>query len=147
MYYLAISIIVLGWLLLPYMTKILAKNINVFDFFIYTQKFMIITTLITITVLHILGYNVSNNVSDLSTKEILLFILRTVFFVLISFSLMWLLKNYQSTQVLVQIRPIVIVLSILIGINVFGEKVTNYEMFSMSLIILGVFLLNLSNGK
>ena len=147
MYYLAISIIVLGWLLLPYMTKILAKNINVFDFFIYTQKFMIITTLVTITVLHMLGYNVSNSVSELSPKEILLFVLRTVFFVLISFSLMWLLKNYQSTQVLVQIRPIVIVLTILIGINVFGEKVTNYEMFSMSLIILGVLMLNLSNGK
>jgi multidrug transporter EmrE-like cation transporter len=108
---------------------------------------MIITTLVTIIVLHILGYNVSNNVSDLSTKEILLFVLRTMFFVLISFSLMWLLKNYQSTQVLVQIRPIVIVLTILIGINVFGEKVTNYEMFSMSLIILGVLMLNLSNGK
>ena len=54
--------------------------------------------------------------------------------------------NYQATHVLAQIRPIVIALTVLLGVCIYNEKVTHKDYFAIFLIISGVVLLNYNNS-
>ena len=53
--------------------------------------------------------------------------------------------NYQATQVLAQIRPIVIALTVLFGVFLYNEKVSKRDYLGIFLIISGVVILNLNN--
>ena len=41
-----------------------------------------------------------------------------------------------------QVQPIVMILTILVGIFIFSEKVSQIELFGLSLIVSGVYIIN-----
>jgi drug/metabolite transporter (DMT)-like permease len=59
-----------------------------------------------------------------------------------SVTLIWLLKNYEATQIIPQIQPIVMLMTIFAGVFIFNEKITSTEMTGISLIISGVYIIN-----
>ena len=59
-----------------------------------------------------------------------------------SIALIWLLKYNEATQIMPQLQPMVIILTILAGIFIFKEKVNFMEGVGIFFIIIGVIMVN-----
>ena len=146
MYYLSIFIIVLTWLFLPFSAKTLGKTLSANDIYIYTQYGLLVGITLNLLAMRYFNVKIEKPLSNLDNKCILIMILRAILAIAMPFFIIYLMVNYQATQVLAQIRPIVIALTVLFGVYLYNEKVTSRDYFAIFLIIMGVVILNINNG-
>lgn len=142
--YFGMSLVVFCWVLTPFLRKIVLKKATSLDFFMCTQLIVLLYILLTFIVLKIRNpsdYNFKS-ILDLNKKEISILFLGALATYFSSIALIWLLKYNEATQIMPQLQPIVIVLTILAGIFIFKEKVSLMECVGVGFIILGVIILN-----
>lgn len=142
MYYLSIFVITAAWLFLPFSAKTLGKTMSSKDIYIYTQYGLLIGISLLLISMHMMNYKIDKPITELDSKCLSIMVLRAMFAIGMPFFIIYLMVNYQATQVLAQIRPIVIAFTVLFGVYIYNEKVTPGDYFAISLILLGVILLN-----
>lgn len=142
--YLGMILVVSCWVLTPFLRKIVLKKATSVDFFMCTQLIVLLYILLTFIFLKIRNpsdYNFKS-ILDLNKKEISILFLGALTTYFSSIALIWLLKYNEATQIMPQLQPVVIVLTILAGIFIFKEKVSLMEGVGVGFIILGVVILN-----
>jgi len=145
MYYLSIFIVIFAWLFLPFSAKTLGNTLSTKDIILYSQYSLLISLIISLVISYIMGYKIDTEISSIQKSNIGIIMLRSLMAILMPFSIIYLMTNYKASKVLVQIRPIVIVLTVLIGVYGYGEKLSNNEYLAIALIIIGVIIINLDN--
>jgi len=116
------------------------------DIILYTQYGLLLCIVISLLTSYLLGYKIDAQISSISKSYIGIIILRALLATIMPFFIIYLMTNYKATQALVQIRPIVIALTVLIGVYGYDEKISNKEYFAIALIMSGVIIINLQNN-
>ena len=141
--YIGITVVALCWVITPFLKRNIAQTLSSVDLFINTQIIILIYGLITLFILKCCKYDFDLlSIKKLDKNQTLILFACALTTYLSSVTLIWLLKNYEATQIIPQIQPIVMVLTILAGIFIFAEKVTNTELFGLTFIIAGVYIIN-----
>jgi len=141
--YIGITVVALCWVITPFLKRNIAQTLSSVDLFINTQIIILIYGLITLFILKCCKYDFDLlSIKKLDKNQTLILLACALTTYLSSITLIWLLKNYEATQIIPQIQPIVMVLTILAGIFIFAEKVTNSELFGLTFIIAGVYIIN-----
>ena len=146
--YLSMLLVVLLWSFTPFLRKVLLKKLSSFDFYIVTQMIVMLYLFITLGVMK--ANNIETNISsifNLSNREKLIFVLAAGATFFSSIALINLLKYNEATQIIPQLQPLVIILTIIIGMCLFGENVNNMEKLGILFIIIGVILVNKFKDK
>ena len=147
--YLGMFLVVFCWVLTPFLRKIVLKKANSIDFFMVTQFIVLLYIVLTFIVLKIRSpsnYNFKS-ILNLNKKEISVLFLAALATYFSSIALIWLLKYNEATQIMPQLQPIVIILTILAGVFIFKEKVSFMESVGVGFIVLGVIILNYFKTK
>jgi len=134
------------WVFLPFSTKTLGETLTSKDIYIYTQYGLLMGISMMLTGAKLLGYNVDTPFNQLSYKSLVIFLSRVIFTITMPIFIIYLLTNFPATKILVQIRPVVIVLTVLVGVFYYKEVLTKRDYFAIVLIIMGVVLLSWKNG-
>jgi len=100
--------------------------------------------MISLLTSYLLGYKIDTDISSIGRSYIVIIILRALLATIMPFFIIYLMSNYKATHALVQIRPIVIALTVLIGVYGYGEHINNNEYMAIALIITGVVIINLN---
>lgn len=145
MYYLSIFIVILTWLFLPYSAKTLGSILSTKDIILYTQYVLLLSITTSLVISYLMGYQIDTKISSIRKSYIGIIILRALLATIMPIFIIYLMTNYKATQALVQIRPIVIALTVLIGVYGYGEKISNNEYLAIALIMSGVIIINLHN--
>ena len=142
--YFGMALVVICWVLTPFLRKIVLTTANSLDFFICTQVivlFYIILTFLFLKFRHPNNYNFQS-ILNLNKRQIIILFLAALATYFSSIALIWLLKYNEATQIMPQLQPMVIILTILAGIFIFKEKVNFMEGVGIFFIIIGVFIVN-----
>lgn len=147
--YLVMCLVVFSWVMTPFLKKIVLKKIASIDLLIYTNivvLFYIFFTFIILKVKYPGKYNF-NSIYNLNKKEIIVLFCSALLTYLASISLIWLLKYNDAIKIMPQLQPVVIILTILVGVFIFKENITFNETIGIIFIIIGVFIINISKYK
>ena len=141
--YVGIILVALCWVITPFLKRNLGKNLTSVDIFINTQIIILTYGILTLMILKYLKYDFDLlSIKNLDKNQMLTLLASSLTTYMSSITLIWLVKHYEVTQIIPQIQPIVMVLTILSGIFIFSEKVTKTELLGLSLIISGVYIIN-----
>ena len=146
--YFGMGLVVICWVLTPFLRKIVLTTATSLDFFICNQAIVSFYVLLTFLFLKLRRseYNFQS-IRNLDRKQIFILFIAAIITYLSSISLIWLLKYNEATQIMPQLQPMVIVLTILAGIFIFKEKVNFMEGVGIFFIIIGVIMINYFKRK
>lgn len=140
--YLLILLIIICWTLNPFLKKHAAKKISSNDYLVFNH------ILCTIIVFFYFVYLIINKKCDincvkyLTNKDIIYSIFGALTSVLASILLIELLKKNDATEIIPNIQPLVLILTLLIGKFVFNETLTYNKIIGTIVLILGIYLFN-----
>ena len=142
--YFGMFLVVICWVLTPFLRKIVLTTANSLDFFICTQAIVLFYIILTFLFLKFRNPNNYNfqSILNLNKRQIIMLFLAALGTYFSSIALIWLLKYNEATQIMPQLQPIVIILTILAGIFIFKEKVNFMEGVGIFFIIIGVIMVN-----
>tara|TARA_B100001094_G_C17505183_1_gene472927 strand:- start:45 stop:485 length:441 start_codon:yes stop_codon:yes gene_type:complete len=135
-------ILVLCWTLNPFFKKQLSNKLDSEEQLIFNHG--LCTLLIVLYFIYIIAYNKYelNNINKLSTKDIIISTLGAFITVLASILLIKILKDEDVSSIIPQIQPCIIVLSLFIGIFLYGEEFTYNKIIGTGLVTFGIIFLN-----
>jgi len=135
-------ILVLCWTLNPFFKKQLSNKLDSEEQLIFNHG--LCTLLIVLYFIYIIAYNnyELNNINKLSTKDIIISTLGAFITVLASILLIKILKDEDVSSIIPQIQPCIIVLSLFIGIFLYGEEFTYNKIIGTGLVTFGIIFLN-----
>ena len=135
-------ILVLCWTLNPFFKKQLSNKLDSEEQLIFNHG--LCTLLIVLYFIYIIAYNKYelNNINKLSTKDIMISTLGAFVTVLASILLIKILKDEDVSTILPQIQPCIIVLTLFIGIFLYGEEFTYNKIIGTGLVTFGIIFLN-----
>ena len=142
--YFGMALVVICWVLTPFLRKIVLTTANSLDFFICTQAIVLFYIILTFLFLKFRNPNNYNfqSILNLNKRQIIMLFLASLGTYFSSIALIWLLKYNEATQIMPQLQPMVIILTILAGIFIFKEKVNFMEGVGIFFIIIGVIMVN-----
>lgn len=142
--FLYILIIVLCWTFNPFLKKTVMKKLTASEYFVVNHF------VITVFVLFYFFYLFNNGKCDinclmnLEKKEVMYLILGAVTTILATVMLLYLINLKDVSYVIAHIQPVVIALTVVVGYMFFSENITKTKIFGISLVILGLVLMNMS---
>lgn len=83
-----------------------------------------------------------SNITSLAKKDILLGIITSIVTVASSILLIKLLQENEASQIMPQIQPCVLLLTLLIGCTIFNEKITRNKILGSFIIVAGLVVIN-----
>ena len=140
--YFYIFIIVLCWTLNPFIKKVLLTNVGKSEYLVINHVF--ITLFVLIYFLFMFSRNKCdiNCIRNLSKREIGLLTLGAISSLLGTLMLIHLISYSDVSYAIAHIQPIVISLTLIIGYLVFNEALDTYKVIGISLVVLGLIILN-----
>jgi uncharacterized membrane protein len=140
--YFYIFIIVLCWTLNPFIKKVLLTNVGKSEYLVINHVF--ITLFVLIYFLFMFSRNKCdiNCIRNLSKREIGLLTLGAISSLLGTLMLIHLISYSDVSYAIAHIQPIVISLTLIIGYLVFNETLDAYKVSGISLVVLGLIILN-----
>ena len=141
-FYFYIFIIVLCWTLNPFIKKVLLTNVGKSEYLVINHVF--ITLFVLIYFLFMFSRNKCdiNCIRNLSKREIGLLTLGAISSLLGTLMLIHLISYSDVSYAIAHIQPIVISLTLIIGYLVFNETLDAYKVSGISLVVLGLIILN-----
>lgn len=142
--FLYILIIVLCWTFNPFLKKTVMKKMTASEYFVVNHF------VITVFVLFYFFYLFNNGKCDinclmnLEKKEVMYLILGAVTTILATVMLLYLINLKDVSYVIAHIQPVVIALTVVVGYMFFSENITKTKIFGISLVILGLVLMNMN---
>lgn len=141
--YVAISIVAICWVVTPFLKRNLGQNLTSVDLFINTQIIILFYGIITLIIMKCCKMDFDLlSIKKLNKKQLATLFTCALTTYFSSITLLWLVKHYEVTQIIPQVQPIVMVLTVLAGVFVFSEKVSQTELLGLTLIISGVYIIN-----
>ena len=139
---LLLVLLVLGWTLNPFLKKKAIGNLSSNESLVLNQ--CLIGLLFTIYFVYLFIGKKCNltKFSKMNSKQIMYQIMASIVTVMSAIVLIKLLEKSNVSFLIPQIQPLIILLTILIGIFFFKEKITLVQMIGCAFIIIGVVLLN-----
>ena len=143
--YIYLALIVLCWTANPFIKKkvLKSKKLNSDEYFIINH---IIVSLILIVYFYSLFKNKKCSLlclSKLDKYDYLYISMGSLTSILAARLLLSLIKNKEITFLIANIQPLIIVLTFLVGYMFFSEHVSLFKIIGISLIILGLILINI----
>jgi uncharacterized membrane protein len=141
--FLYILIIVLCWTFNPFLKKTVMKKMTASEYFVVNHF------VITIFVLFYFFYLFNNGKCDinclmnLEKKEVAFLILAAITTIIATVILLYLINLKDVSYVIAHIQPVVIALTVIVGYMFFSENITKTKIFGISLVILGLVLMNM----
>lgn len=142
--FLYILIIVLCWTFNPFLKKTVMKKMTASEYFVVNHF------VITVFVLFYFFYLFNNGKCDinclmnLEKKEVMYLILGAVTTILATIMLLYLINLKDVSYIIAHIQPVVIALTVVVGYMFFSENITKTKIFGISLVILGLVLMNMN---
>jgi len=81
---------------------------------------------------------------NLDRKEILYLVLAAITTIIATVILLYLINLKDVSYVIAHVQPVVIALTVVVGYMFFSENITRLKIFGISLVILGLVLMNMS---
>jgi uncharacterized membrane protein len=142
--FLYILIIVLCWTFNPFLKKTVMKKMTAGEYFVINHF------VITIFVLFYFFYLFNNGKCDikclmnLDKKEVTYLILASLTTILATIILLYLINLKDVSYIIAHVQPVVIALTVVVGYMFFSEHITRLKIFGISLVILGLIIMNMS---
>ena len=140
--YFYILIVVLCWTFNPFIKKVLLTKVGKPEYLVLNHLF--ITLFILIYFLYMFSQNKCDLacIKSLNKKEISLLSLGAITSILGTLMLLHVVSSADVSYAIAHIQPIVISLTLIIGYLVFNESLTTHKVFGISLIVIGLIILN-----
>jgi len=140
--YILILLIIICWTLNPFLKKHAAQKISSNDYLVFNHILCSIIVFIYFVYLIINKKCDINCVKYLTNKDIIYSIFGALTSVIASIILIELLKKNDATDIIPNIQPLVLILTLLIGKFVFNETLTYNKIFGTVTLIFGIYLFN-----
>lgn len=134
-----ITILVLAWTLNPFFKKYVSKDLSTNEYIFLNH------TIITVIFIFYFIYLISTSKVDvvsipkkMSEKQLGCGLLGALNTIIASIVLIRLVSNYDVSDLIPKLQPIVIVLSVLIGVVVFKDNISIHKWASIALIVAGL---------
>ena len=140
--YFYILIVVLCWTFNPFIKKVLLTKVGKPEYMVLNHLF--ITIFILLYFLYMFSLNKCDLacIKTLSKKDISLLTLGALTSILGTFMLLHVVSSTEVSYAIAHIQPIVISLTLVLGYLVFNETLTAPKVFGISLIVLGLIVIN-----
>jgi uncharacterized membrane protein len=139
-----ILIIVLCWTFNPFLKKTVMKKMTASEFFVINHFVITIFVLFYFFYLFNNGKCDINCIMNLDRKEILYLVLAAITTIIATVILLYLINLKDVSYVIAHVQPVVIALTVVVGYMFFSENITRLKIFGISLVILGLVLMNMS---
>lgn len=139
---LLLILLVLCWTLNPFLKKKAIGNLSPDESLILSQCLIMFLLCFYFAYLLIKKKCDLTKFTKLSTKQIFLNFIASLITAISAIVLIKLLQRTNVSYLIPQVQPIIMLLTILIGIFLFKEKLTFSQMIGCGLIIIGVWFLN-----
>lgn len=143
-FYLYLLIIVLCWTLNPFIKKIILKSqkLNTDEYFVLNHLFVTIILGFYFFYLFKKKKCSPNCLKQLSLYDYLFIFLGAISSILAARLMISIIKSEDVSFLIAHVQPMVIGLTFLIGYMFFSENITIHKVLGVSLIILGLILMN-----
>ena len=137
-----LGLLVLCWTLNPFLKKMMGSKLPANENMLFNH------TLCSIIIVTYAVYMIMNqkcdisNITSLAKKDILLGIITSIVTVASSLLLIKLLQENEASQIMPQIQPCVLLLTLLIGCTIFNEKITRNKILGSFIIVAGLIVIN-----
>ncbi len=140
--YFYILIVVLCWTFNPFIKKVLLNKIGKPEYMVLNHLFC--TLFILLYFLYMFSLNKCDLacIKSLSKKDLSLLTLGALTSILGTFMLLHVVSSTEVSYAIAHIQPIVISLTLVLGYLVFNETLTAPKVFGISLIVLGLIIIN-----
>lgn len=148
--YLLFSILILVFVVNPFIKKRAFGNLNPNEYLIVSNIFF--TILIFIYALILIKFNVKDKCSirsfkKLTRKQIIYFICACLLSLIGASAYVRLIQKEEITFIMPNVQPIVLLIGAIIGYYLFNESMGKYKIGGIILIVFGAFLINYEKNK
>ena len=139
------GLILFCWTLGPFFKKVPLKKLTPLQYFIVGG---IVTAIpIIVYAIYLYGTNQWNFTAALSIIDYCYIVAAGVVGLVATLVFIILIKYHNVTYVMPHLNPMVMVTTALVGIFFFGEKVNKLHWIGIAAVIVGLYLINIANGK
>ena len=141
-YYLLL-IVIISFVLNPFMKKKAAISLNSEEFLIFNHA--LVSFLLIFFILYLIKKKKIEPyfLKKINSKEFYWSVLASIIGIIGSIAFINLLKNEDVTFILPNIQPLVLVLTVVLGGFLFGENISKYKILGILLIIIGCLIINM----
>ena len=137
-----LSLLVVCWTLNPFLKKMMGSKLPANENMLFNHTLCSII-IVTYTIYVIMNHKCDiSNITSLAKKDILLGIITSIVTVASSILLIKLLQENEASQIMPQIQPCVLLLTLLIGCTIFNEKITRNKILGSFIIVAGLVVIN-----
>lgn len=140
--FILLVMLIICWTLNPFLKKMMSSKLPANENMIFNHSLCTIIIILYTSYLLITHKCDISTINKLDKKDILLGIVTSVITVASSLLLIKILEENEASQVMPQIQPCVLVLTIIIGYFIFNEKMTKNKILGTSLILGGLMIIN-----
>lgn len=140
--FILLTMLIICWTLNPFLKKLMGSKLPANENMIFNHSLCTIIILAYTTYLLINHKCDISKIQALSKKDVMLGIVTSIITVASSLLLIKILQENEASQVMPQIQPCVLLLTLIIGYFIFNEKMTKNKMIGAGLITLGLFVIN-----
>jgi uncharacterized membrane protein len=134
--------LIICWTLNPFLKKMMGSKLPANENMIFNHSLCTIIIILYTSYLLITHKCDISTINKLGKKDILLGIVTSMITVASSLLLIKILEENEASQVMPQIQPCVLVLTLIIGYFIFNEKMTKNKILGTSLILGGLLVIN-----
>ena len=141
-----LAIIVLCWTLNPFIKKKILKNNKINNDEYLAINHMFITIIIVFYFFHLVNNKKCDYkcISKLQLYDYMYILLGAIMSILGARLLLSLIQKKEISYLISSLQPIVISLTFIIGYLFFNEKITNFKVIGILLIIIGLIFINMN---
>lgn len=140
--FILLVMLIICWTLNPFLKKMMGSKLPANENMIFNHSLCTIIIILYTSYLLITHKCDISIINRLGKKDILLGIVTSMITVASSLLLIKILEENEASQVMPQIQPCVLVLTLIIGYFIFNEKMTKNKILGTSLILGGLLVIN-----
>lgn len=140
--FILLVMLIICWTLNPFLKKMMGSKLPANENMIFNHSLCTIIIILYTSYLLITHKCDISTINKLGKKDILLGIVTSMITVASSLLLIKILEENEASQVMPQIQPCVLVLTLIIGYFIFNEKMTKNKILGTSLILGGLLVIN-----
>ena len=140
--FILLTLLVICWTLNPFLKKMMGSRLPANENMIFNHSLCTII-IVVYTIYLLINHKCDmSKIQSLSKKDIMLGIVTSVITVASSLLLIKILQENEASQVMPQIQPCVLLLTLIVGYFMFNEKMTKNKIIGAGFITIGLCIIN-----
>lgn len=140
--FILLTLLIVCWTLNPFLKKLMGSKLPANENMIFNHSLCTIIIVIYTSYLLINHKCDIGKIKSLSKKDIMLGIITSAITVASSLLLIKILQENDASQIMPQIQPCVLLLTLIIGYFIFNEEMTRNKIIGSGLIMSGLYVIN-----